>query len=216
MWPVLLASAVVLALLVPLLPDEDDRQAPGAADPVAAFLAAYERSRTATYVVEQTFTRTAPDGRSLTYERRLVQRPPDDRLLVGGGSAEGRLDGRVVRCTTSPDGTSGCTQGPPARPYDEDVVGEVAELRQLVEGGDPLYEVADGDDEGCWTLTLVEAYPSPPYGEEAGFCFDVDTGAPVRLEVRRQEAVDLAVTVEVRRTVTDADLQPGDLGDLPR
>jgi hypothetical protein len=119
-----------------------------------------------------------------------------------------------VRCTTGPDGTSGCEEGPPAQPYDEDVAAEVAELRQLVEGADPLYEVVAAD-EGCWTLTLEQPYPSPPYGEEAGFCFDVDSGAPVRLEVRRPEAVDLVVAVEVRRSVTESDLRPGDLGDLP-
>jgi len=212
-WPVVLASVLVVAAVVAVLPDDDDESG-ARADSVAAFVAAYERSRTGTFVVEQTFTRTAPDGRELSYVRRLVQRPPDDRLLVGGGAAEGRLDGRVVRCSTGPDGTSRCDEGPPARPYADEVAAEVGALRSLVEGREATYDVEAGEP-GCWSLRLRLGVPSPPYGELAGFCFDAETGAPTRLEVRRPEAVDVVEAVEIRATVTDADLRPGDLGDLP-
>lgn len=213
-WPVVLAAVAVTAVLVAVLPDDDDSGPAPCADPVAEFLAAYERSRTSTFVVEQTFTRTAPDGRAITYGRRLAQRPPDDRLLVGGGNAEGRIDGRVVRCATQPDGTADCQEGPPAGPYADEVAGELADLAELVDGPQALYDLTAGPD-GCWTLQLRVDYPSPPYGDEAGFCFDAATGAPLRLEVRRPEAVDVVETVELRAEVTAADLQPGDLGDLP-
>ena len=208
MWPVAAGVAAFAGLLGAFAVTDADT---AAGDPVADFVAAYERSRTATFVVEQVFTRTAPDGRSLTYERRLVQRPPDDRLLVGGGNAEGRIGGRVVRCSTSPDGAADCHQGPPAAPYDDEVAAEVDELRRLVS---QLYYLAPADP-GCWTLTLVEEYPSPPYGEEATFCFDGATGAPTRLEIVRPEATDVTEAVEIRSTVSTADLDPGDLGDLP-
>jgi hypothetical protein len=207
-WPVAMGVAAFAGLLGAFAVTDSDAVRE---DPVAGFLAAYERSRTATFVVEQTFTRTAPDGRSISYGRRLVQRPPDDRLLVGGGNAEGRIDGRVVRCSTAPDGSSSCQQGPPAGPYDDEVAAELAELRRYVS---ELYYLAPGDP-GCWVLDLVEAYPSPPYGEEATFCFDPATGAPTRLEVVRPEATDVTEAVEIRATVTGADLDPGDLGDLP-
>lgn len=213
-WLVGLASVLVIAAVVVAvsLDRADDDEA--AADPVAGFLAAYERSRTATFVVEQRFTRTAPDGAELAYDRRLAQRPPDDRILVGGGAGEGRLDGRVVRCSTSPDGTSGCIEGPPAGPYAEEVAAEVATLRSLVEGDGAAYEVRAGEP-GCWSLHLRVQIEAPPYGEVAGFCFDEATGAPTRLEVRREEAIDVIEATAIRATVTAEDLRPGDLGDLP-
>ena len=216
MWPVVLAAAAVTAFLLAVVPEHDGRPARplAAADPVAEFLAAYERSRTATFVVEQLFTRTAPDGRALSYEVRLAQRPPDDRLLIGGGNAEGRVGGNVVRCATEPSGTAGCQQGPPAEPYAAEVAAEVARLDELVSGSNPLYAVEAGDA-GCWTLTLRLDLPSPPYGTEARFCFDAGTGAPVLLEVQRPEAVDVVEAVEIRREVTAADLRADDLGELP-
>lgn len=214
MWPVALISALVVAAVLAVVPGDDDDGDAAGADPVAAFLAAYERSRTATFVVEQRFIRTVPGRGELRYDRRLVQRPPDDRLLVGGGSAEGRLDGRIVRCSTAPDGTSQCTEGPEADAYADDVAAEVAELRDLVAGERPVYEVAAGEP-GCWALRLRLAIPSPPYGDLAGFCFDAATGAPARLEIRRDQAVDVVEAVEIRAEVTAADLRPGDLGDLP-
>lgn len=213
MWPVLLASAVSVALLL-LMARDDDGSGDTDGDPVAAFLAAYERSRTATFVVEQRFTRTTPDGGELVREQRLVQRPPDDRMLIGGGNAEGRLGGRVVRCSTAPDGTSGCIEGPPARPYDEEVAAEVAALRQLVDGDRPVYEVVAGAP-GCWSLHLRLAVLSPPYGETAGFCFDPETGAPSRLEIRKEEAIDVIDAIRIKAEVTAADLRPEDLGELP-
>jgi hypothetical protein len=212
-WPVALLSALVVAAVLAVLPADDDRRGAAEAprDPVAAFLEAYERSRTATFVVEQRFTRTVPGRGELAYERRLVQRPPDDRLLVGGGSAEGRLDGRVVRCSTEPSGTSGCVEGPPAGSYQEEVAAEVAELEHLVGGANPPYRVEAGEP-GCFALRLRLAILTPPYGDLAGFCFDGATGAPTRFEVHRSEAVDLVEALAIRAEVGAADLRIGDLG----
>jgi hypothetical protein len=212
---VVLAAAVLTVVLAVVLPGDDD------GDPVAdaadALVAAFERSRTATFVVEQTFTRTAPGGASISYGRRLVQRPPEDRFLVGGGTGEGRLGGRVLRCATlvGRDGGGSCTRGPEAGPYAAEVAAEVAALRALLEGAPPPYEVEALEDPGCFGLTITAPVPSAPYGDEAVFCFDAATGAPTRVEVHRPEAVDVVEAVEIRAEVTDADLDPGDLGDLP-
>lgn len=189
--------------------DGDD--APAA---IESFLDAYERSRTATYVAEQTFTRAAEDGRSISYPRRIVQRPPDDRLVIGGGQAEGRLDGMVVLCSTSPDGTSRCDEGAEADPYSEEVHEEVANLRSLVEGETAIYEVRAGED-GCWSLHLRRQVLTPTYGQQAGFCFDEATGAPLRTDVVREGVTDTVVTEAVRTEVTAADLRIDDLGTLP-
>lgn len=214
MWLVGLAAALVIAVTFVAVPGDRADEGEVETDPVAAFLEAYERSRTATFVVEQRFTRTAPDGTELVFDRRLAQRPPDDRILVGGGAGEGRLDGRVVRCSTGPDGTSGCMEGPPAGPYAEEVATELATLRVLVEGPGAAYEVRIGEP-GCWSLHLRFQIEAAPYGDVAGFCFDLETGAPTRLEIRRVEAIDVIEATAIRAEVTARDLRPGDLGELP-
>src|SRR5688572_6754577 len=115
----LLAAAAITAALVVVLPGDGDEAAPPSADP-AGFLAAYERSRASELLVDLTFTRTFNDGRVLEYETRLVQRPPEDVLVVGAGSASGRLRGRIVRCNAVAAGTPPeCIDGGDAPPYEE-------------------------------------------------------------------------------------------------
>lgn len=206
--PVLAAVAVTVGLVL-ALPDDDRPAAPVPADP-AGFVAAYERSRTAELLLESTFTRTFNDGRELAYETHLVQRPPDDVLVVGAGSASGRLSGRIVRCNAAAtDAPAACVDGGPAPPYAEVVGQEVDAMEALVADA---YEV-DRDDAGCWVLTLVAALPTPPYGGAARFCFDDATGALARLEVRRPEGVEVTEVLSIRTDVTDADLRVGSLGE---
>ncbi len=214
--PLLLVAAlfVLAADLVVLGSRVGDDDAGDGPPPAEALLAAYRRSRLATFTVERTLTRTFPDGRSFSYDQRLAQRPPDDRLLVGAGAASGRLDGRVVRCATEPSGASRCIESSEARPWDEEVDDEVADLASLVSGPSAAYDVTAGPDPGCFTLTLVQEVLAPPYGERAVFCFDEATGAPSRFELHRAEASDVLVAVEIRPEVLPADLRPGELGDL--
>ena len=206
--PVLAAVAIAVALVL-VLPDDDDPVGPATVDP-AGFVAAYERSRTAELVVEAAFTRTFNDGRELAYETLLVQRPPDDVLVVGAGSASGRLRGRIVRCNaTAADAPAACIEAGEAPDYAEVVAQEVEALELLVA---EAYEVAQ-DDAGCWILTLVAPVATPPYGGAARFCFDEASGALTHLEVRRPEAVEVTEAISVRTEVTDADLRVGSLGD---
>jgi hypothetical protein len=144
----------------------------------------------------------------------MTQVPPDDRLLVGAGAASGRLDGRIVRCATNPAGGSQCLQGDDAEPWADEIDREVANLRSLIAGPARAYDVAEGPDEGCFTLLLVLAVPAPPYGERAVFCYDAATGAPSRLEVHKVEAVDVIEAVEIRTRIRPEDLRPGELGEL--
>lgn len=225
LWPVLalvvLAGAGVCAFVLggpppgPVSAPAPVTQPPTDPEAVTGFLAAYERSRTGTFVVEQRFTRTVADtGDSFTVDTRLVQRPPGDRLVMGLGSVSGRVDGRVVRCASEPSGTTRCTTGEPARPYDEEVAAELEALEPYVAAARPLYRVEQASAD-CFRLVLVLDLPTPPYGVEAMFCFDADTGAPTRLEVRRPESVDLTEAVSIRTEVTPADLRLDDLGELP-
>src|SRR4051812_49706066 len=81
-----------------------DAPAPSAAP---AFLAAWRRSLTGTYVLDERIDRRLVDGRRVTTEARLAQRPPD-RVRVSGGRVEGWRDGRRLACATGPEGAITC------------------------------------------------------------------------------------------------------------
>ena len=182
-----------------------------------AFLAAWERSRLATYVVKSDFTRTLPDGNQLKSNTTTVQQPPDTRLVSGLGSVSGRLNGRIVGCAGSPDGQAGCVVGGQAPDYRAEVDAEVHGLETYVTGDRPLYQVVDFGDAPthCFRLDLAIAVPSPPYGDHALFCFDRPTGAPALTEVRRPEATDQTVAREIRTDIRPDDLQiPADRGPV--
>ena len=207
------AVLIVVIDLVVVVARRGDDDGP-AGPPAEALLASYERSRQATFAADRVFTRTFPDGRSLTYDELLVQAPPDNRLLVGGGAASGRLDGRLLRCAANPGGGTRCFEGEEAEPWDAEVAAEVADLGSLVLGPDRAYDVETGPDDGCFTLLLAVEVLAPPYGERAVFCYDDATGAPLRVEIHRTEASDVIEAVEIRPEVTEADLRPAELGDL--
>jgi hypothetical protein len=182
-------------------PDDIERPAD-----IEAFLDAWERSRSGTWLARLRFTRRTTAGTDLVDELRIAQRPPD-RLTVGPlGAVAGRVDGRIINCATGSTGALRCGPGEPAPDYEKEVADEVAILRGYFEAPLSLYSVrADGE---CFALRLARAYPSPPYGERARFCFDRDTGAPTRQEIQRREGSDVQEAIELRAEVTDADLEP--------
>ena len=212
------AGVVVTALLVLVLPDDGEvapsEPAPtGGQEAVDEFLAAYERSWMVEAIVVSETSRTMADGRELVYEQRLVQRPPDDRLVIGAGSASGRIDGRSVRCSTANGPVPQCVNGEePAPDYQGYVDEQLAALAEMVEPEAGLYEVTTAGD-GCYHLTLLRPLFTPPYGIESTFCFDEEVGVLRDVEVVRPEATDRTTAIEVRTTVTDADLRATDLGD---
>jgi hypothetical protein len=209
-------GACVAAFLIGT-PPRSPRGAP-AAD---TLLTTWRQSRMATFVVESDFTRRLPDGNALHQTQRIVQRPPDDRLIIGFGAVTGRLGGKILRCASEPTGTSRCFTAADARPYAEEVDDEVAGLDRLVRGDRPPYRVvefAEGADR-CFRLDLAVDVPSPPYGDHALFCFDRTNLAPTLTVVERPEATTRTEATSVRATVTADDLKvepdPGALVGSP-
>lgn len=175
----------------------------------AQFVEAWERSRFGTYVVESTLERSFPDGSGFSSERSVAQRPPD-RLERSVGSITSRLEGQVVLCRTE-QRRYRCSSGRAGRSYRALVRDEVEALRGYVEGPVPLYAVvADG---ACFDLSQVRPLPAPPYGTEARFCFDDETGALTYIRVERDEAVDVTEATTLRAEVRDDDLRPPENGD---
>lgn len=163
----------------------------------------------ATFVVDSDFTRTLPDGNQLHQTTRIVQRPPDDRLLIGFGSVAGRLGGKILRCASAPNGTSRCFTSVAAPDYTTEVDTEIAGLERYVRGARPLYRVIDFSNslDHCFRLDLALAIPSPPYGGHALFCFDRANFAPSLTVIERVEATDRTEATASRTTVTADDLK---------
>lgn len=184
----------------------------------AELLAAIERSRHATFVVESDFLRRMDDGNELHGSRLEVQRPPD-RLVLQFGGVQGRKAGRELICTTGPDEPYRCGPGPEAETtFDEDVAAEMAVLRTYFDGDRPVYSVTQ-DDDGCFALEQVAATVLPPtYGSGGRLCFDERTGAMSRLERRIANATETVSAVAIRVDVTEGDFDLSTQGpdDLTR
>lgn len=176
---------------------------PSTEEATAQFLAAWERSRTATYYVASEFRRTTPAG-ELEGLHEIAQQPPD-LVRRQFGSVTGQLGGHPIVCNQDPQDQVACAQGTTeVRPWEDGVASEMARWEGYFAGSVPLYRV-EADGAGCFDLHLTRVFPAPPYGRRARFCFDESTGAPTYTEIRRDEGTDVLEAVEVRARPTAAD-----------
>lgn len=214
-WSVVAAYAGLLAMTAFRAVEEPDldRSVPVVDEAPERFVAAWERSRDATFVATGTYERHSEvTGATLGSEDVVAQRPPR-RLHRQLGGVDGRYDDRLIVCPAPPSGTdekaAPCRLGPPAgESYEQTVRREVNGLRSLVQGDAPLYGVREATL-GCFDLELLRVDPRAPLGIEARFCFDPATGAPSARRVRHEGGIveTLAVT-SIRTDVTAADLEP--------
>ena len=187
------------------------RSAPGVGQPVVErFLDAWERSRIETYIVEQQYTRSSLITKAeLTGPTKIAQRPPV-RLEVGyDGSVERRDDKRILQCVPGGGSRTNCAEVAAKRSFLADVRRDLEILRSYVEGPGRLYAITgNGGTDECFSLRRLRVQPLSPYGEEATFCFDDDTGAPMSIEIREGQVVDRTITLQIIEVVTDNDLRP--------
>jgi hypothetical protein len=173
----MVAAGVIAVLALTGFFARDSKQAPAQDDLVAA----YQRSRNATYTLEGEFSRTKPDGSRLVSGALVAQRPPDElRRQLGGTS--GRMNGRRVNCSTDPAGQFTCAPGAEVGSWDEMVAHELDNLRSYFDPNHPVY-TATRQPGGCFELKLVTALADPPYGERAVMCFDPPSGAMRSIEI---------------------------------
>jgi hypothetical protein len=178
---------------------------PAVSDAAPAYIADWRRSQLGTWRVVLRWQRTA-GANHLEDEVRIAQRPPD-RLSIAGGSVEARRGDRQLACAAGDDGRLRCRDAGAAPPYNQEVDGGEAVLRQQLVGPGRLYDVTSTSPH-CYDLRLRVSYPAPPYGRTARFCFDPATGAPTLRDIQRPEGRDLQEVVSVSGQVTDADLAP--------
>src|SRR5690606_2544586 len=104
----------------------------------------------------------------------VAQRPPR-RVHRQLGGVEGRDDDRLLVCPAPPEGQERrepCRLGSGGGPtYEESVAEEVAGMRSLLLGPDPLYSVREPEP-GCFELDLRRVEPRAPFGIAARLCFD--------------------------------------------
>jgi hypothetical protein len=220
-WAVVAAYAAALAAVSVHAIAEDDLDRGGVAgraeattDPEAAagLVAAWERSRRATFVTVGTYERHSEvTGATITSEDVVAQRPPR-RVHRQLGGVDGRDDDRLLLCPAPPAGSDEaepCRFGPSTGvTYERSVEREVAGLRSLTGGTAPLYAVTSARP-GCFALDLLRVDPRAPFGIAASFCFDAETGAPVARRVEHEGGIVEVLTVtSVRASVSDADLEP--------
>ncbi len=214
-WLVVAAYAAALVAVTVTTPDGDLRPGDRAFDQGAVdeLVDAWERSLRATFLRVGTFERRSETtGAVISSEDVLAQRPPG-RIHRQLGGVDGRDDRRAILCPSAMEGDDGgqppCSfSGPTLPPYEEDVEEEVAALRSLLEDPAAVYAVERADD-GCFDLAQQRVEPRAPFGVEARFCFDEETGAPTDSRVRYAGGiVEVVAVTRVTGEVTDADLEP--------
>jgi hypothetical protein len=178
--------------------------------PPEHLLEAYERSRRARWLVEYDFSRRLSNGAEVDMTVVEVNVPPD-RVRVGLGGVDGRVDGRQVLCGEH-EGRRLCGPGGPAVPFEEQLAIDLGELGDVLRPPQNVYEVLRGDPRtvlgealDCYVLRRVAFFPAPPYGERAEFCYGAD-GAPLLNRIERLEGTDEQVATSVRRDVSRADI----------
>ena len=188
-------------------PDDLD-ESPEAAE---AFVDAWERSRTETYLSGSLLRRTLSTAVVLELPIVVAQRPPD-RVVSTGSSVQSDVGGENTVCDEQLDGIVHCQPGGAAGDHDAQVQAELENLRSYFEGDTPVYRVSVS--EGCFDLRLVAAIHAPPYGHNARFCFDALSGAPRLIRIERNEGTDEVTLVTVRTDVTDEDIARVAAGDV--
>ena len=212
-WVVVVAYAALLVVAAVDGAGDQHRVVRGAPGTTAAdrFVAAWERSRSATFVASGTFERrSALTGARIASEDVVAQRPPR-RLHRQLGAVEGRDDDRLLVCPAPPDGVdrAPCQLGEPGGPtYAESVAAEVSALRSLVGGRPAVYAVRE-TAAACFALEQVRVEPRAPFGIRARFCFDDATGATSATRVEYEGGiVEVLVVTALRSDVQEEDLQP--------
>lgn len=222
-----LPTVVLLAVLLGTPPEAPKSlvtatTTPGPPEPLLReeLLAAYERSRRATWLVEFEFTRRLRNGAALDLTVIELNRPPD-HLIAGLGGLNGRVGGRQVVCDTV-EGSLLCAPEGPVVPFEEDVANQVSELRDVLQPPAKWYAVAQaqprtlvGEPTRCFALRRIVEVPAPPYGLRTEYCFALADGTRLFTRVQRQEGTDQQRATAVRRQVSEADIAALLAGEAP-
>jgi len=209
---VVLVALVGLSALAAVIDDDPEPEGEDAATGPEAFLAAWARSRAATFRTVSTFTRVSNTTDAELTDRVVVAQRPPDRLTVDRDGALGLVDGRRLACVFR-ERRLACEEAEAGRTLEEETAQQLETLEDYTTGGDPLYAVTVLDPEpivgDCFELRLTAPdLVAPPLGTLSRYCFDPETGAPSLTQVERVEADDETRVVEVSAEVTDADLDP--------
>jgi len=178
----------------------------------ADLIAAWSRWRSATFVVDGTWSRTLDaGGQPLSGPVHIVQRPPR-RLVQRLGSTVELFDDSVASCESTGDGadpSAPCVAGSTGLTYQQRVDSELSLVRGYVTGESRLYDIGRGLIRGCYRAELNAVALGSPWGRWAEFCFDPVSGALLSSRIRRQSAVDVEIDKVTSTLVADSDFPVG-------
>jgi hypothetical protein len=203
-WVFVVAYAALLAAVSIATVTGDDVETGSRA--AERFVQAWERNRSATYVLEATFVRRSGSTDSQLPAAVVVAQRPPMRVVHQFGGILGQIRDKPLVCGARPTGKPTCYLGTAGRSFAESVAYEVKVLRTYFTGRSPVYTVlADGS---CFSLRRQYFQPVAPYGAVARLCFDRATGAARFFRVAYDNGVTETTTARtIRTTVTDADLR---------
>lgn len=179
-------------------------------DPAAALelVGAWRTWRTATFIVDGTWTRTLDSGGPpLSGPVHVVQDPPR-RIVQRLGATVEVLDGTVASCEPVAEDQASvapCLAGNTGMSYDQRTDSELDLVGSYVGGDTRIYDVEFGLLPGCYRVELTATVLGSPWGRWAEFCFDDETGALISSRVRRKSAVDVELDVVTSSVVVEAD-----------
>jgi len=176
-------------------------------------IAAWSSWRSATFIVDGTWTRTLDAGglQPLSGPVHIVQRPPR-RVVQRLGSTVELFDDSVASCEPTGDGAdpaAPCVAGSTGMTYQQRVDSELVLVGGYVTGESRIYDIGRGLIVGCYRAELNAVALGSPWGRWAEFCFDPVSGALLSSRVRRQSAVDVEIDKVTSTVVVDSDFPVG-------
>ncbi len=187
----------------------------GPIDP-APLVAAYERSRSASYALDGELERER-DGASVTTPVRQTR--DGNQALDEVGAVAIVTDGATLRRCELVAGQVLCTDPEPAR----SLAREVADFEQQISADASLYRVYEPAlddvrallpatistaDIDCWRVIASRSGAQGLYGDDATVCFDRATGALVFRDMQIGSTTERFRVLRLRSEVTPADLEP--------
>lgn len=174
---------------------------PGAA---SAFIDAWRSMRTGTWTIDETFVRSAGQGRSFTGQIHEAQRPPQ-RVKAAFGTKTIELPGKTIVCAADTGDAQGlCRAADTDVTYDQSVQTDIDAIQKLVQGDYAPYLVAQASQH-CFVLTPRGTLVSSTWGQKASFCFDASTGALQNSEIVRGDTTDSTRATSIRGSVLDSE-----------
>lgn len=171
-----------------------------------AFMRAWTKFRTGTFVAELRVERTVAGLTDPLVSEGLIVQAPPARIVNGWGGQVTTVGDKEQSCALGEEDQAKCGTVATKESYTNEVALELSTFSQYFSGREPLYKV-DRSSDDCFELTLFRSRGLPPYGDRAQFCFDSATGAFTVFETASAAGRDRVTATRISATVTPDDFR---------